>query len=171
VNPCDLAVLARYNAWANQRLYSFAQQLPAEEITRPRAAAFFGSLLGTLNHLYVGDTLWLARIQGRAAPEGWGLDYQAFDRLDELWPARQELDRRIIAVAAAQDAPGLDRILRYTTSTGAAQETRLNEVFIHLFNHQTHHRGQAHALLSDSGQTPPPLDLIFQLRELDRTDG
>ena len=145
MNPCDLAVLARYNAWANQRLYSFAQQLPAEEITRPRAAAFFGSLLGTLNHLYVGDTLWLA--------------------------ARQELDRRIIAVAAAQDAPGLDRILRYTTSTGAAQETRLNEVFIHLFNHQTHHRGQAHALLSDSGQTPPPLDLIFQLRELDRTDG
>ncbi|MGO1119340.1 DinB family protein [Rhodovibrionaceae bacterium A322] len=169
--PGHFQLLAAYNSWANERLFSAALRLPDSEITRSRPAAFFDSLLGTVNHIFVGDSLWLARLAGRPTPPGYSLDHSPFNRLEDLWQARQTLDQEISDLVAGMDTERLQQVQSYKTSMGEAQSTRVDLVLTHLFNHQTHHRGQAHALLSETEQAPPPLDLIYYLRDLGQTGG
>jgi uncharacterized damage-inducible protein DinB len=157
--------LARYNAWANARLYDAAAGLPDAAYRAPRGAAYFGSLHGTLNHILVGDRLWLGRIEG--VPSGIDrLDAILYDDLPSLRAAREAEDRRIRDRLARTTEAGLAGVLRYRTIVGPEdRETSLALVWGHVFNHQTHHRGQAHALIKEAGREPPPLDLIFYLRE------
>jgi uncharacterized damage-inducible protein DinB len=160
------ATLARYNGWANRRLYETCDGLAEAEYLRDRAAAF-GSLHGILNHLLVVDRLWIARIEGRTQPQL---------RLDQILYA----DRIGLKIARIAEDEWLERLvlglsdralgepIDYTSLEGERRTASTALVLMHLFNHQTHHRGQAHALLRQSGARPPPLDLIDFLRETGR---
>jgi uncharacterized damage-inducible protein DinB len=156
--------MARYNRWANQRLYAACRELPEEDYRRPRRA-FFGSLHGTLNHILVGDRLWLARIESRPAP-ALKLDDQPCATLDELASARAAEDARMIELVDGYQEDEVGRTISYRRVTRPdAVTTPLHLCWLHLFNHQTHHRGQAHDQLSQTTVPPPPLDLIYFLRE------
>lgn len=161
--------LAAYNQWANARLYAAALGLPEADYRRS-VGVFFGSLHGTLNHLLVTDRIWLKRIIGAGdAPAR--LDSILFEDRAALARARMDEDARIVATVAGFDEAALAAPLTYTTTGGAAQTTALGDILLHLFNHQTHHRGQAHACCSIlTGTEPPPLDLIAFGRDLPAPD-
>jgi uncharacterized damage-inducible protein DinB len=157
--------MARYNRWANRRLYAACAELPAPQYHEPRPA-FFGSIHGTLNHLLVGDRIWLARIE-RQPPPGLRLDDQPCASLDVLEDERAAEDERMIRLVDGYRENELAEPRRYTMVTRPGMvETRLHLCWLHLFNHQTHHRGQVHDQLSQTEVAPPPLDLIFYLREV-----
>jgi uncharacterized damage-inducible protein DinB len=159
--------MARYNAWANRRLYAACGQLPEAEYRR-RRQAFFGSIHGTLNHLLVGDRIWLARIEGQAPP-ALRLDDRPCASLSELTPARAAEDQRMIRLVDGYDQPDLARDVRYRMlSLPGEVTTPLHLCWLHLFNHQTHHRGQVHDQLSQTEVPPPPLDLIVYIREIEQ---
>jgi uncharacterized damage-inducible protein DinB len=156
---------ARYNRWANARLSAAVGTLGEEEYRADRGA-FFRSLHGTLNHLLLGDRLWLARITGERDPSlPSRLDAILHEDRDALAAARAREDERIVAVVDGLDEGRLAAPLRYRTVQGVEHEQPLAEVLAHVFNHQTHHRGQAHAVLTGLGREAPPLDLINYLRE------
>jgi uncharacterized damage-inducible protein DinB len=163
---CDhFVTFARYNAWANARLYDACAALPDAAYHAERPAAFFGSLHGTLNHILVGDRAWMRRMTGAGeAPDS--LDAQLYATLTELRAARTAEDDRIRTFVEGLDEAGLARTVSYHSMTGGADARPLAELLGHLFNHHTHHRGQAHALLQDAGSDPPTLDLIYYLREI-----
>ncbi|MEZ5668463.1 MAG: DinB family protein [Alphaproteobacteria bacterium] len=154
---------ARYNAWANRRLYAACAELPAAELAAPRVT-FFGSILNTLNHVLVGDRIWAARIEG-ADPGIKALDTILYADFADLRTAREQEDAGLIARIDALDAHDLNRDIVYRSTTMVENRSRLHEILAHLFNHQTHHRGQVHACLSGTAVSPPPLDLMFFLRE------
>ena len=163
MTPDHFQTFARYNAWANDRLYAACAQLSDADFRASRQA-FFGSILGTLNHILVGDRAWLGRIDG--VPSGiTRLDEILFDDLAALKQARVAEDERILKLTETLGTESLSRDLEYRTVAGVEHRTPLVWVLSHMFNHQTHHRGQAHGLLSQTTVKPPPLDLIFFLRE------
>ncbi len=148
---------ARYNAWANERLYDAVGALPPGQAWLPRKA-FFGSFMGTLNHLLVGDRLWFARMTGGDMAWFTGLDQTLFEDFAALRAAREATDRVIIDAVALLPLSGT---LRYRDSRGEAREKPWSVVLAHVFNHQTHHRGQVHDMLGQCDQTPPVLDLLY----------
>ncbi len=165
MGPEHFRTFARYNAWANRRLYDACAQLSDADYTRPRPA-FFGSLHGTLNHLLVGDRAWLGRLTA-TDPGIMSLDQELHADFASLRAAREQEDRRIQAFVDALTGDDLIRPVHYRTMTMGGQDHNdtVATILTHLFNHQTHHRGQAHGLLSHAGVAPPPLDLIYFLRQ------
>ncbi len=161
-----IQTLARYNRWANRRLYAAVADARAgmgdAVFTRPMGA-FFGSLCGTLNHILVADQVWLRRITG-TGPQPPALDTILHPTFPALQTAREAEDERLIATVAGLDAAALEGTLHYHSFAGAPQQNRLSDVLTHMANHQTHHRGQAHTLLSQLGREAPVLDLIYFLR-------
>jgi uncharacterized damage-inducible protein DinB len=156
--------MARYNAWANRRLYAACAQLSEAEYKKPRPA-FFGSIHGTLNHLLIGDWVWLARIEGKPNPQV-RLDDRPYASLAELQEARAAEDARMIALVDGYAEADLPRSVHYRLITVPDDVTTpLHVCWLNLFNHQTHHRGQVHDQLAQTNVPPPPLDLIFYLRE------
>jgi uncharacterized damage-inducible protein DinB len=157
-------LLFRYNAWANARLYEAVGRLPEEEIVRPRAS-FFGSIGKTLNHLIVGDRLWMARLTGVPCVHR-RLDEVPYPLFDDLRAAREEQDRAMAGWMERVDPAFVEtEVLTYHTTGGEACVTPVALVVTHMVNHGTHHRGQVHGLLSQTEVPPPPLDLIYYLRE------
>jgi len=154
------AMLAGYNAWANGRVYDAAAALTDAEYRADRGA-FFKSVHGTLNHLLVADRIWMRRFTGEGeAPSR--LDAILFETLGELRDARVREDARIVAYVAGLSEATLAGRFRYRTIVKPADmEQPLAPALIHLFNHQTHHRGQVHALLTGLGHEAPSLDLIL----------
>jgi len=164
--------LARYNRWFNARLYDACEQVSDAERKRDRGA-FFGSIHNTLNHLVWGDQLWLARF---AAQEGSGADALRGGLLDlppgavhetVLYPdwqalrtKREQLDAAIEGWLAAMPADFPLRSMRYANTKGVQREHPAWMAVTHFFNHQTHHRGQATALLMQAGVDPGLTDLI-----------
>jgi uncharacterized damage-inducible protein DinB len=156
--------LARYNQWANRRLYAACAELSEPEYMKPRAA-FFGSLHGTLNHILVADRIWMGRIIGHDSGIK-ALDQMLYGDFAGLRVAREAEDAQIINVIDAMDLPTLNTTLRYKPLTDSSTMTMpMRFVLGHLFNHEAHHRGQAHGLLSQTSVPPPPLDLPYYLRE------
>jgi uncharacterized damage-inducible protein DinB len=155
--------MARYNAWANERLYAACARLPEAEYLKPRRA-FFSSLHGTLNHILVGDRIWMSRFEGRAHGIR-ALDQILYGDLAGLQIARRAEDALIRAFVDGLDESDFDRAVRYTNMAGQSFADPLGRLLAHFFNHQTHHRGQAHDQLSQAGAEPPPLDLIYFYRE------
>ena len=153
---------AEYNRWANRRLYDAAGQLTEAQYREPRGA-FFGSLHGTLNHILVGDRIWLYRLTG-LGPLPTRLNEILFEDLASLRQAREAEDGRIVTVVEGLADSDWERVLRYKNTSGQEQATILREVLAHFFNHQTHHRGQAHTILTSLGQKSVELDLIYFLR-------
>ena len=157
-------MMARYNRWANARLYTAAAALP-DALYRKDIGLFFKSLHGTLNHLLVADRIWMWRMDGAGeAPDR--LNAILFEELAALREARQAEDGRILRFIERLSDSGLAAILDYKTTRGVPHRDPLRQVLAHLFNHQTHHRGQAHTALSLlTGAEPPPLDLLVMMRE------
>ncbi len=160
--PDYFHILARYNAWANRRLYKAATTLPHEEYAKDRRD-FFRSIHGTFNHILVGDCIWLGRIEGDGRPTP-ALDAILYDDFATLAAAREREDRRIIAMARRLEEARLDQDLAYTSSAGEPFRIPMRLVLAHVFNHQIHHRGQVHDMISQTGVESPPLDLIYFTR-------
>jgi len=155
-------IFARYNAWANRRLYAAVERLPESEIEKARAAAYFTSILGTLNHILVADRLWMDRFEGGASSIK-GLDQVLCDDFADLRVARHDEDGRIIAFVDRMRSEHYQRKLSFLTVKDEPASGSYAQLFTHLFNHQTHHRGQTHALLKEAGESPPPLDYFYYL--------
>ena len=157
-------MFAGYNEWANARLYAAVAELPDADY-RADHGAFFKSVHGTLNHLLVGDRVWMQRLTGEGdAPTS--LDAILCDDLKSLRAARAEEDARIIAFVAGLSDADLARKVRYRTISRPAEiEQELGYALPHVFNHQTHHRGQVHGLLTRIAGDAPSLDLILYQRE------
>jgi uncharacterized damage-inducible protein DinB len=156
------AQYARYNRLANESLYATCAQLSDAEYRRD-LGAFFGSVQGTLNHLLLGDTIWMTRLEGGTHPST-NLDAILFDRFADLHEARRQMDRRIERLFSNLPV-GFDRgSVHYVNNAGFESQDPLSVILPHFFNHQTHHRAQVHTLLSQLGHTPPVLDLHRVLR-------
>jgi uncharacterized damage-inducible protein DinB len=163
VDPAYFQRLARYNAWANRRLYAACAALSGDDYRAPRPS-FFGSIQRTLNHILAADRIWLGRFED--VPHGiTALDQLLYDGFDELSAARTAEDERILSFTARLDASALERDLVYRNMAGQESRAPLRWAIAHFFNHQTHHRGQAHCLLSGTAVAPPPLDLLYFLAE------
>ena len=163
-------LMAQYNEWMNLKLYDAAAQLPAHELAIDRGA-FFGSLLGTMNHIVAGDTIWLQRFAThparhaeldpvRALPAPGGLDAVFSTDLSALRTHRQMLDGVIRQWAAQLSEADLDHVLHYANTKGVQSQKRFGSLLLHFFNHQTHHRGQASTLLSQAGIDIGVTDLL-----------
>ena len=155
---------AAYNAWVNERLYEAAARLPDAEYRRDRGA-FFGSLHGTLNHLLVGDRIWMHRFTG-AGVEPKELDGILYQDFRELRAERRAEDARISKYVAGLSERDLAGTIRYhSTRSPADIEQHLAPLLLHFFNHQTHHRGQAHCLLTEIAGEAPSFDLLIYQRQ------
>jgi uncharacterized damage-inducible protein DinB len=151
---------AAYNAWANARLFDAATALKDTE-RKKDVKGYFRSLHGTLNHILVADRIWLYRLTGEGeAPAR--LDAILYENFAELRDAREHEDARIIAYIASLSDGVFDQPVRYGNTRGEAKELPLGVILAHLFNHQTHHRGQASHILRQLGVAEPPsLDLLY----------
>ena len=171
-----LRLMAGYNTWMNQKLYAAAASLPAQELAADRGA-FFGSLLGTLNHLVAGDTIWLRRfathparfaalepVLALPAPSGLNAIYSA--DLAVLGAHRRMLDHVIGAWTAQLADIDLDHVLHYASTKGIRSQKRFGDLLLHFFNHQTHHRGQASTLLSQAGVDLGVTDLLMLIENV-----
>lgn len=157
-------MMAEYNAWANARLYRVAGRLPDAQY-RQDVGAFFRSLHGTLNHIMTADLIWMRRLTGSGDHPG-KLNAIVFDDLQSLSAARSREDQRIINFVADLPDSLLEEVLEYQTLNGTPAKQPRREILAHLFNHQTHHRGQAHTVLTLLGVAEPdPLDLLIMQRE------
>jgi uncharacterized damage-inducible protein DinB len=156
--------MARYNRWANRRIYDACAQLSPDDYHAPRPS-FFGSLHATLNHILVGDSIWLGRFSGNVPAHLTRLDMILHDDFAGLRAAREAKDADIVAFADALDEATLHAPFTYANMAGQQFTDPLFPPLMHFFNHQTHHRGQAHGLLSHAGIDPPELDLIYFMRE------
>ena len=165
----DAQIMARYNRWANARVYDVAEGLD-DATLRKDFGVYFKSIHATLNHILVGDRLWTSRINGEYHGLK-GLDQVLHDNLGDLRRAREAMDdyivRMVDRLAVGLDG-GMDKEVLYrTVSGGDKHSSPARHIFLTLFNHQTHHRGQIHAMLTQAGiEEPPALDVIFFLREM-----
>ena len=157
-------MMARYNRWANERLYSATEPLTDSDY-RADHGAFFKSLHGTLNHLLVADRIWMHRFTREGTPPA-RLDEILHDDFAALRAARAEEDVRIIGYVTGLDDAAIAGTFSYRTVTNPEDVTQpLGPALMHFFNHQTHHRGQAHALLTRITGTAPSFDLIAFQRQ------
>jgi uncharacterized damage-inducible protein DinB len=150
-------MLARYNRIANERLYEKCAALDAAEYHRKRPGSF-GNIGALLNHILLGDQIWLSRFAGRggATPP---LNSILFETLAELRSARAEQDAMIEVFFERMDDGFLRTSFAYTNHQGKQYVETASVALLHFFNHQTHHRGQVHVMLSQTHVTPPSLDL------------
>jgi uncharacterized damage-inducible protein DinB len=161
MNPVEWArTLAAYNRWMNERLYACCAGLSDEERKRDRAA-FFRSLHGTLNHLLLGDRIWLARFTGTPFAVA-SLDQELYADFAELRRERERTDREIASFVDSLTPADFAGTLRYQSFVNPApREYPFWAALTHFFNHQTHHRGQLTALLMQAGVDPGVTDLIW----------
>jgi uncharacterized damage-inducible protein DinB len=159
-------MFAGFNRWANERLYAKAAELTDAEYRADRGA-FFKSVHGTLNHLLVGDRIWMHRFDG-TGDYPTKLDAILFDDLAGLHAARRAEDERMVRFMNGLDEKKLANPITYRTIVNPKTITQpLAPALDHFFNHQTHHRGQVHALLTGlrGRDFAPPLDLIVFQQE------
>ena len=165
-----LVQMARNNAWSNRRLHAACAQLSQADFEAPRTS-FFPTLQATLNHIYTVDAYYLDGLE----TGGRGLELVAnpipHPRMAELAPAQRELDERLIRFCSALDAAGLEREVVLDRGDEGLTRERTHAVLAHLFVHQIHHRGQAHAMLSGTSVAPPQLDEFFLDYDLARRAG
>ncbi|MBS0541065.1 MAG: damage-inducible protein DinB [Proteobacteria bacterium] len=158
------SMFAGYNAWANRRLYDAAAQLSDADYRADRGA-FFKSMHGTLNHLLTADRVWMHRFTG-TGPSPDKLDAIQHESLADLTAARAAEDRRISAYIESLDDAALAGSIRYRrVSTPDEYVQPLMPALDHFFNHQAHHRGQAHSVLCSFGRRDLVLDLLMYQRE------
>ncbi len=157
--------MAHYNQWMNENLYSAAATLSNEKL-REACGLYFGSIYSTLNHLLVCDLMWLARFKGEAITLT-SITQELFSDFEQLRAAREQVDKDIIVWAHGLVllAPP-ERLQYFSLAKGIERSVDFAQVIVHFFNHQTHHRGQVTAALSQHGVDFGVTDLIFMPRAL-----
>lgn len=152
-------LLARFNRWCNRRFFEWAAGLTEEERRLDRGA-FFGSIHNTLDHLMTVDRLWLDRIDGRANSTA-SFKVVQIESFEQLRAERAVEDERIIRMVdrVARDQ-AFERIVSYRYMSGEHAESPMHLIFLTLFNHHTHHRGQVHCMLTQAGLEPADSDVI-----------
>jgi uncharacterized damage-inducible protein DinB len=160
IDPAYARRMARYNRWQNQNLYGVADTLSDDERQRERGA-FFGSIHKTLNHLLWADHIWMARFTNGPRPAG-GIPESVSVHADwqDLKRERAAYDEVIIAWADRLEPAWLDGDLSWYSGAAKRDMTKPKWVLVtHMFNHQTHHRGQVHCMLTQAGGKPHSTDL------------
>ena len=159
----NFQMFASYNGWANYRVYMAASKLSDDEY-RKDCGVFFKSMHGTLNHILVADLIWMGRFEGvSGAPTK--LDATLYKDLSSLLEARRELDNRIIGWTNELTDDQIAGDFTYMPITEPAEVTApLGPCVAHFFNHQTHHRGHAHAILTQLTGDAPSLDMVEYFR-------
>ena len=150
-------IAARANRMANRRLHAAMARLTREEFHAPRVG-FFPSLAQTLNHVLAIDVYYIDALEGVADMVARYEQFVAADTLQELAYRQQLSDERLITVCDRLDAEAIDPVVVMDRGGGQQQRDRAGHVLAHLFMHQTHHRGQAHAMLAGTSAKPPQLD-------------
>lgn len=163
----DVALLframAHNNAWANHRLLGACTGLAPGEFAALRTG-FFPSLRATLNHILVIDRFYVDAMEGgRLGPDAWA-DPEPCKEVEALRGAQEAVDRRLIAVVEAAGTHGFERVVNVERHSHVQWE-RLDRLLLHLFQHQIHHRGQAHAMLSGTAVAAPQLDEFYSAGE------
>ncbi|MBE9045945.1 DinB family protein [Pleurocapsales cyanobacterium LEGE 10410] len=165
----NLQLMSQYNQWMNQKVCVAAQQLGVK--AKQDKGAFFGSILGTLNHIYVADIIWLRRF-AQHAKQYQNLSYlpelssysdlkqTVADELAVLTKLRQELDEIIISWCREIEAADLEENLQYADTKGKQYNKNFGQLILHFFNHQTHHRGQVSTLINQEGIDLGVTDLL-----------
>ena len=170
IDPGYVRTMARYNAWQNAQL-SEALDGVSLEVLRADHAAFFGSILGTLNHLLWADRVWMHRLAPDLVSAPDGSIAQSVDLCPTVgvWTAeRFATDGRIWHWAEALPALDLTGEMTIASRLAGGEATRPRAAcVIHMFNHQTHHRGQVHAMMTRSGLAAPVSDLFVMPKEND----
>ena len=168
-------LMAQYNQWMNTSLFSALSGLEPLEISKDRGA-FFGSILGTLNHILVGDTIWLKRFTAHPT------NFTALQAINELTlpaslseiihsdivslkSARENIDFVITNFTKEASEEDFDYNLAYTNTKGKTYKKQFGHLVQHLFNHQTHHRGQVSTLLNQQGIDIGSTDLLMLIPE------
>ncbi len=162
IDPNYVREMARYNSWQNHQLVEALKDVD-EAVLRADRGAFFGSILATLNHVLWGDTIWMSRFDPSIAPPDKGRPHTDYTPDFASWrAARVQMDAGISAWAGALRNDGLDGTLTWHSGmTGRDLTKPLAVCVMQLFNHQTHHRGQVHAMLTAAGLKAPVSDLAF----------
>ncbi len=156
-------MMARYNQWQNCSLYEASDKL-GEDARQLDRGAFFGSIQHTLGHLLWGDMLWTSRFAGLEVPSTLTISDSGVMIEDwaELKLRRVALDRQIIEWADGLNGDDIEGDLSWYSGAVKLDITRpLGEILVHFFNHQTHHRGQVHAMITAAGGRPEDTDLVF----------
>jgi len=154
--------MARYNRWQNENLYGVADRLSAAERACERGA-FFGSIHKTLNHLLWADQVWMHRFAGTPKPQG-GIaeSVSLFGDWERLKAARADFDQTIVDWADTVEPQWLAADHSYFSGAIGREVTKPRWILVtHMFNHQTHHRGQVHCMLTQAGGKPSDTDLPF----------
>jgi uncharacterized damage-inducible protein DinB len=162
VTPAYVRTMAAYNAEMNRRIYAAAERVP-DVARRLERGAFWGSLHGTLCHLLWGDQMWMSRFDGWEKPAVIQKDSATLiEDFDELRHLRVEADGKIVAWAARVDDTWLaEEQVWFSASVQRELRQPRGLLVTHFFNHQTHHRGQAHALITACGEQTGDTDLFL----------
>jgi uncharacterized damage-inducible protein DinB len=162
ISPDHVGLMARYNQWQNRSLIAAANTLTDAERSADRGA-FFGSIHGTLSHVLWGDRMWMHRFDGSPKPEGGIAQSAAFvSDWDDLVSQREAMDHAILKWSQALSTEWLDGSITWISSAAKKEFTRRRwHLVAHMFNHQTHHRGQVHAMLTAAGSKPDDTDLML----------
>lgn len=161
------ATMARYNAWQNRSLMAVTDGM-TDDALRADRGAFFGSILATLNHLLWADRMWMSRLAGWRRPEGALSESTALTPTYAAWRAdRERADGRLVHWAETLRPAQLRGDLVWRSgATGQELRRPVALCVVHMFNHQTHHRGQIHAMLTAAGGKPGLTDLALAPAEV-----
>jgi uncharacterized damage-inducible protein DinB len=155
--------MAFNNAWANHRLLAACARLTQEEL-EARRTGFFPSIKATLNHILIVDWFYIDGLEGGwLGPKAWA-NRTPCATVADLQREQGAVDRRLIAACDALTEQSLGTTVRINRDT-RVQTERCDRLLLHLFQHQIHHRGQAHAMLAGTGVKPPQLDEFFSVGE------
>lgn len=169
----NFELMADYNQWMNKSIYEAASKLSVSELSEDRGA-FFGSIISTLNHILVGDTIWLKRFSDhpsklkaldyvRELQSPQTLDAILYTKFEKLLDARIKMDSTIQEFVCELTDDVLSSSLTYSNTKGEAFTKNWGHLIQHFFNHQTHHRGQVSTLLSQAGVDTGVTDLLVNI--------
>jgi len=167
ITPAYVRTMAAYNRWQNENLYGAAEVL-SDEVRKSQRGAFFGSIHGTLNHLVWGDQIWMSRFAGTPRPKADGIpnSLNMYESWEDLKRERAAFDEVIIGWAEKLDPTWLEGDLTWFSGAAQREVTKPKSLLVtHMFNHQTHHRGQAHCLLTALSGEAPSFDLLVFQRQ------
>ncbi|KIN64967.1 DinB family protein [Sulfitobacter noctilucicola] len=163
INKGYVLLMARYNAWQNNQIMDIVKEMNEEDLRRDHGA-FFGSIMNTLNHILWADTLWMSRFCSDVAlpsvPGSESVNYMA--TIGEWQAARFRMDGRMRIWG--ETLSNLDLTGEMTWHSGGMNKEFTQPIAMcitHMFNHQTHHRGQVHAMLTSTNKRTPTTDIVF----------
>lgn len=163
IDPAYVQAMARYNAWQNKQIATVLEPVPQAVLLVDRRA-FFGSIFGTLNHILWGDMMWMNRFDESCPKPAVGADkHTELTPTIAVWSAeRFRMDAQIAAWTKSLRAMDLKGDLSwYSGMTGKTLSMPRALCVAHMFNHQTHHRGQVHAMMTAAGLDAPVTDIVF----------